>query len=154
MAYVIKKFHKGTIEVVYDDQIKNSIVVPVVDGEYITGTALSEYIESMRPRQVPPPSNGAAIEALVQPDTQQPLPPTVNHSEVSAAQARVVLKRHNLLNNVKQLVNQSDEEVQLWFEYATVWQRHNPHVLALGTALALSPQYMDDLFVEASQVVT
>ncbi|NNM74750.1 hypothetical protein [Enterovirga aerilata] len=75
-------------------------------------------------------------------------PPPVS---VSPAQARIALHSAGLLGQVKQIA-EDDPEIGIWFEYATAWDRANPHVSDLGAALGLTEAQIDDLFVTAAAI--
>lgn len=76
--------------------------------------------------------------------------PNAGPSIVSAAQARLALLNAGLLDAVKATVEQADEATQIWFEYATEWQRNNAVLNALGIQLDLSSDDIDDLFRAAA----
>lgn len=70
---------------------------------------------------------------------------------VTPVQGRLALNASGKLAAVQAAVNAStDTSVQIWFEYATVWERANPIVASLGTAIGLTPADIDALFVQAA----
>ena len=73
-------------------------------------------------------------------------------TSVTKAQAKIALHRAGILDAVKTAVA-GDAEMQIWFEDAAVWERQNPHVIALGEgALGLTSADIDELFVQAAQI--
>jgi hypothetical protein len=77
-------------------------------------------------------------------------PPTVPF-EVSRGQALMALHKAGLLPTVRARVATHDlEEVRIWFDNATKWQRHNPYVLAISTELGLDEVAVDNLFLAAA----
>lgn len=74
--------------------------------------------------------------------------------EVTMRQARLALLENNLLANVQPAINSLPEpdktKAQIEWEYSNALQRSNPFVAVLGTALGLSSQDLDDLFIQAS----
>lgn len=77
------------------------------------------------------------------PDIIIPVP-----ESVTPAQGRIALLRGGLLDQVKALVASvgADTELGIWWDYATVWERHNTNVLAFAAQLGLSDDQVDDLF--------
>lgn len=80
------------------------------------------------------------------PITPDPIP------DVSSAQAKIHLSRAGFLLPVKASVEAIGGEVEIWFTDARTWQRNNPHVIEIGTGLALSPTEIDELFREAAKI--
>ena len=82
--------------------------------------------------------------------------PIVNTTpqEVTMRQARLALLENGLLANVQPAINSLPEpdktKAQIEWEYSNALQRSNPFVATLGTALGLSSQDLDDLFIQAS----
>lgn len=79
------------------------------------------------------------------------LPPAVPRS-VTPAQARIALRRAGIRGNVETAIKNADPEVQDWFEYALVWERDNPNIAVLGSALGLTSAQIDNLFIAASKI--
>lgn len=75
---------------------------------------------------------------------------------VSARQARVALLEEGLLNNVDTAINLMEEPMRsrarIEWEYATEINRFSPFVVAIGEALSITPEQLDNLFVKASEV--
>lgn len=91
---------------------------------------------------------------LVNGQWQQPPTPVQIPQEVTMRQARLALLENGLLTNVQPAINSLPEpdrtKAQIEWEYSNALQRSNPFVAVLGTALGLSSQDLDDLFIQAS----
>jgi hypothetical protein len=79
--------------------------------------------------------------------TPLPEPPIT----VSPAQAKIALHRAGLLSQVETLVA-ADPELKIWYDNATQWIRTDPNIVAMGAALSLTEQQIDELFVAAQGV--
>ena len=86
--------------------------------------------------------------------TSPPQPTPSVPQEVTMRQARLALLEKGLLANVQPAINSLPEpdktKAQIEWEYSNALQRGNPFVAVLGTALGLSSQDLDDLFIQAS----
>ena len=71
---------------------------------------------------------------------------------VAPAQARVALRRADLLDAVTAKANEIGGEVLDWFEYALSWRRENQHINTLGAALGLTAEQIDALFITAAGI--
>ena len=80
-----------------------------------------------------------------------PLPPTVPAS-VSPYQARQALNVAGLLDAVEAAVAAADRSVQIAWEYATTIERGSPFISAMKSAIGLTDQQLDDLFIAAAQI--
>ena len=107
----------------------------LVEGELVNAPA-----EFVAQRAIDVQAPQAAVEARAVP------------SSVSRAQAKIALHRAGLLDMVKTAVA-ADPEVQIWFDDALVWERQNPHVIALGEQL-FDGETVDGLFIAAAQIET
>lgn len=112
------------------------------------------------------PNHGAAVEvdagSRVGPgwlyDGQAFSPPhppaALVPEEVTMRQARLALHRAGVLGNVVAAINQMPEqartEAQIEWEYSSTLRRAHPLVTDLGSALGLTPQQLDALFIEAA----
>jgi hypothetical protein len=67
-------------------------------------------------------------------------------------QGRIALSDANLLANAEAAVNAADEKTKTAWEYALVWQRSSPMIAALGSALGMTDEQIDDLFKAAQQI--
>ena len=96
------------------------------------------------------PENGIPYTVEV-PDEEapppwQPKPP----AQVTMRQARLALLAAGLLDDVEAMLAQADRAVQIEWEYATVVDRSSALVQAIGAALGLSEQRIDELFADAA----
>ena len=73
-------------------------------------------------------------------------------SQVTRAQAKIALYRAGLLTKVTAMISGMGGETEIWFNEAAAWERNNHYVLALGSALELSAEQIDGLFIEAGKV--
>lgn len=88
------------------------------------------------------------VASYVQPDPA-PIPvPQV----ITIRQAKLALLQAGLLDDVDAAVAQADRATQIEWEYATEVRRDWPTLLTLQTALGLSDQQVDDLFISASLI--
>lgn len=71
---------------------------------------------------------------------------------VSAAQAKIILVREGLFDQVKEAVS-LNPEAQIWFENAGSWRRDNPYVAHFAGVLGLSTERVDELFLLAAEVM-
>ena len=67
-------------------------------------------------------------------------------SQVSPRQIRQALNRAGLRAAVEYAVSVSDQDTKDWWEYATVFERNNPQVAGMATALGVSDSQLDDLW--------
>ena len=74
--------------------------------------------------------------------------------EITMRQARLALLDIGLLANVQTAINTLPEpdktKAQIEWEYSNALQRDNPFVTTLGTALGLSSDDIDNLFITAA----
>ena len=68
---------------------------------------------------------------------------------VSPRQIRQALTRAGLRATVEAAVAAGDQDTKDWWEFSTVFERSNPVVLAMGTALSVSEKQIDDLWILA-----
>lgn len=80
--------------------------------------------------------------------------PPIVPQEITMRQARLALLDIGLLANVQTAINTLPEpdktKAQIEWEYSNALQRNNPFVTTLGTALGLSSDDIDNLFITAS----
>lgn len=99
-------------------------------------------------------------KALTNPAAPAPGPVTVAIPDVDAVQALIQLARTpskneahpTLYDHAKAILPLAGVEAGIWFEKAQRWERANPYVVAIATALGLSPAETDTLFVEAKKI--
>jgi len=108
--------------------------VPSLDSPTHIGQRLRDYVEA-----------GGVIEPYVAPPP--PLPATV-----TPRQARLALNAAGLLTTVEGLIAAADPATKITWEYATVFERHNPLIVNLGAQLNLTDEHIDNLFLAASQL--
>lgn len=87
--------------------------------------------------------------SYIEPVIETPVP-----QEITMRQARLALLDIGLLANVQTAINTLPEpdktKAQIEWEYSNALQRDNPFVTTLGTALGLSSDDIDNLFITAS----
>lgn len=71
-------------------------------------------------------------------------------ASVSMRQARLALSRQGLLGQVQAGIDALPEESQIEWEYAGFVERNSPLVQSLGSALGLTDEQLDDLFILAA----
>jgi hypothetical protein len=76
-------------------------------------------------------------------------PKNVPH-EVEAYQARLALKDSGLLASVEAFITQQNGDLAIRWEFSGKIHRNSPDVLAVATALNLSSEDLDNLFIAAS----
>ena len=80
--------------------------------------------------------------------------PSIVPQEITMRQARLALHEAGLLSNVSTAIASLSEpaktKAQIEWEYSNALQRDNPFVTTLGTALSLSSDDIDNLFITAS----
>ena len=72
---------------------------------------------------------------------------------ISRFQAKAVLLQMELLDDVETLMASASPIVKLAWENAIEFNRQSPSLLAMSSALGLSSEQLDALFIEASKVV-
>ena len=72
---------------------------------------------------------------------------------ISRFQAKAVLLQMELLDDVETLIASASPIVKLAWENAIEFNRQSPSLLAMASALGLSSEQLDALFIEASKVV-
>lgn len=72
---------------------------------------------------------------------------------ISRFQAKAVLLQMELLDDVETLMTSASPIVKLAWENAIEFNRQSPSLLAMASALGLSSEQLDALFIEASKVV-
>ena len=121
-----------------------------------------EYVEN-------PPSYDAELEKLlpttvvdgVQNYEILPIPPdeleAIRKAQVPFAidppQGRILLNRMGLLPQVNALVdNSGDEDMKIFWEFATTWQRTNAYINMMGALIGLDDLGIDNFFTQASKI--
>ena len=75
-----------------------------------------------------------------------PVPPAPIAS-ISPRQIRQALTRAGLRTAVEAAVAAGDQDLRDWYEFSTAFERVNPQVAAMGAALDVSAESLDDLWV-------
>jgi hypothetical protein len=85
------------------------------------------------------------------PPTIVPANPTIP-AVITAAQAKIALQKAGLLTQVQNFINAStDPAVPIFWNSAPQWERNNPTMLALCTAIGFPSTQVDQLFAQAAQ---
>ncbi len=71
---------------------------------------------------------------------------------ITPLQGRIILKRAGLLDTVEAAIVQANGETQIWWEYATLWHRTHPVLVALGESLGLTNEQVDEMFKTAASI--
>jgi hypothetical protein len=131
--------HPGNWFDVYDadDLVRYGVVAineaePAVPGEVIATRNLVVQ-------------NGVVNELV----TYQPIPVP---EKISMLQARVVLERANMLGPIMDYIELANNEVKIFWEYASDIHRNHPMVTEISGALSLTSEQIDDLFRAGSLV--
>ena len=99
-----------------------------------------------RPGWDEPEAMGPAPSEPPEPD------PPATPQVVSRFQARAALMDAGLLADVELAVGRAGPLIQLAWAEAVEWRRDSPTITAIGAALGLSPEALDDLFRAAAQI--
>ena len=83
---------------------------------------------------------------------RSPAAPTPVPRSVTPLQARKALRAAGMLDTVNEWMAQQAEEVREIWEYALTIERDNPTLADAATAMGLTEEQMDALFVAASQM--
>lgn len=78
----------------------------------------------------------------------EPAPAPVPAS-VSPRQIRQALTAAGLRASVEAAVAASDQDTKDWYEFSTAFERAHPAVIAMGIALGVSADALDDLWIAA-----
>ena len=70
---------------------------------------------------------------------------------VTPRQARLALLQVGLLDEVEAMLA-NDKAMQIWWEYSLSVERNNEHVTAMATALNMTDEEMDELFMLAGSL--
>lgn len=89
-------------------------------------------------------TTGETVEREDAPPSAAPPPPTI--APISPRQIRMALTRAGLRTAVESAVAAGDQDLKDWYEFSTTFERVNPQVVAMGTALGVSEQQLDDLW--------
>lgn len=78
-----------------------------------------------------------------------PAPVSLVPSVVSPRQIRQALTAAGLRASVEAAVAASDQDTKDWYEFSTAFERAHPAVIAMGIALGVSADALDDLWIAA-----
>lgn len=70
----------------------------------------------------------------------------------SRFQGREALRQAGLFDQADRLIAQGNETMQAAWNEASVWNRTSPFILQMGDAMELTPEQIDDLFVQAANI--
>ena len=95
---------------------------------------------------------GATITVLVDPNAPPPGP--VVPQSVTAFQAKAALLQADLLDDVEAMMADpaTPRIVKLAWSEALTFERQSPTVVAMGSALGLTDEQLDAMFVAGSQI--
>lgn len=114
-------------------------------------SAVGAYVQDFPTDRLTRIANEAELNDVLRPyGLTLPLPETPK--SVSPYQARVALHAAGLLDAVEASITGADMPARIAWEYATVFERHSPFIVALAPMLGLTEQQIDELFLAASQI--
>ena len=74
-------------------------------------------------------------------------------TQVSMANARIVLSRAGLLSQINSTIdNSANEELKIAWEYSTVIDRNSPLMSAVAALFSISPSQIDEFFRQAEDI--
>lgn len=73
-------------------------------------------------------------------------PPKPKVKAVSRIQARLALSKAGKLKAVRTAIANADEETQVWYEDAQVWNRDSPILIEFAKSLGMTSEEIDQLF--------
>lgn len=76
----------------------------------------------------------------------RPVPPPPPISPISPRQIRQALTRAGLRASVESAVAAGDQDLKDWWEFSTAFDRLNPQVVAMGSAVGQSSGQLDALW--------
>lgn len=71
--------------------------------------------------------------------------------EIFAYQARLALIDSGLLSQVDTIINNTNGELKVRWEWSDILYRNSPHVISVANQLGLTSDQLDDLFIAASK---
>ncbi len=126
----------------------NTIVEVVANNPYMI------FVQHYAEKFVEVPDSCKTGDVFLNDEWVTPVPPQYIPKEITMRQARLALLDAGLLGNVQAAINSLPEpdktKAQIEWDYSNSLQRNNSFVSVLGTALGLSEQDIDNLFVQAS----
>lgn len=86
-------------------------------------------------------------------DVKAYTPPQLVPVQISRAQGKIQLKRAGLWPKVQALASQDTSgEIDVWLNDATYWSRTSQYVEGMAANLNLTPDQVDQLFIEAAKI--
>lgn len=85
----------------------------------------------------------ALVESRIVPYMPEPTPIPAS---ISPRQIRQALTRKGLRSAVEAAVAASSQDIKDWWEFSTVCERDNEHVISMATALGVTDAQLDDLW--------
>lgn len=79
-------------------------------------------------------------------------PATVPPQTITPRQCRVALLQKGMLADVEQMISQQDEATRITWEYALEFRRDDQLLIQLAASLGLTPEQIDEFFIEASKI--
>ena len=79
-------------------------------------------------------------------DALRPAPATAPIAPISPRQIRMALTRAGLRSTVEAAVAAGNQDLKDWWEFSTSFERNNPQVVAMGTALGQTSGQLDALW--------
>ena len=130
----------------------NAISIPLVDilseylGKRVVMNNNNKYIDFETLKEIPSADIRAAETLKIQKEKELSIP-----KSITARQARLALLQIGKLADVaaaiSNLESPTKEQVEIEWEYATDIYRSNGFIDALGSALGLNKDALDDLFI-------
>lgn len=71
---------------------------------------------------------------------------------ITARQLRLWLFSQNILSTVEQMITDIGGAAKIEWEYATEYNRTHPMVIQLGTALGMTSEQLDQVFITAATI--
>ena len=134
--------------------MKYAHVINNTINELVESDPFTLFVPGYAAQFIEVPNEAKAGFKLVDGEWTEPEPVSYIPQEVTMRQARLALLENGLLANVQPAINSLPEpdktKAQIEWEYSNALQRSNPFVAVLGSALGLSSQDLDDLFIQAS----
>lgn len=79
-------------------------------------------------------------------------PPPYVPYEITRLQGMLMLDQLGLLEQCEQIIAASDRTTQMAWDNASKFVRQSPTMVAVGHALGLTDEQLDELFVQAAQI--
>ena len=81
-----------------------------------------------------------------------PVPYSVSPRQIRQALSKIPYQTTTLRAAVEVAIASSDQDTKDWYAYATEFQRDNPHVAAMGAALSVTSDQLDQLWILAGSL--